>query len=647
MRMLDTDAETKTLTHIIRVSDTLNKRNLTNNHRDNRLNPTTINYLKQNVVVEEEEVDIEGLHESSTDDDSIIDVEKIDDEKDQQTEATPKSNQDDLIQSVAALQVAGDHQRKDDKVEKPTASDLDIDEPPLSPPPPTTKEAKAMPASTQKVDTAKPVVNAQSIATTSTVNVSNGSDINHQHQCHLCVESRPDFFQLTLHYHSAHNLTIPTIARFPQLQPDPDNINNYCQMCDRHYKHRATYLAHLKKMHRMSVSKARPVLIPQTAPKIPLLAALIENIGTKVLLFDSEAYNKSRSATPSLTPPSSNAAPAAPSDEQNNIPTIPANESQNNTTLSASSSTTETETATPTSTVQNEDAALKFARKDSLATGTVSSAPSSPTAPITSKQQSLVAIAPSSEIAPYPDLQDPNYYCKCCNRTLSTRTLYLRHCRQMHDLPLPDPDDPNFFCKVCNMKSPDLFTYRKHLGEFHQMKKFPEMVDIDCYHCQKTYANEKSYGAHLRNVAKKEKELQLFEERPSPIWDDPNFHCRKCLKRFEADYRYKAHLRSVHGMSVKSFKENNSVQNDGDHSDKIMNTGEDAIKDHFFCFACRKEYFDKLKYHRHLKEVHTLDLDDAVIDTLRIASSPRMFAKPLDPTLYYFIMKGIGLVHSG
>lgn len=174
LRMLDTDAETETLTHIIRVGDTLNKGNLTNNHRDNRLNPTTINYLKQNV--EEEEVDIEGLHESSTDDDSIIDVEIIDDEKDQQTEATPKSNQDDLVQTVAALQVAGDHQGKNDKVEKPTTSDLDKDEPPLSPPPPTTtKEAKAMPASTQKVDTAKPVVNAQSIATTSTVNVSNGS----------------------------------------------------------------------------------------------------------------------------------------------------------------------------------------------------------------------------------------------------------------------------------------------------------------------------------------------------------------------------------------------------------------------------------------------------------------------------------------
>lgn len=483
-------------------------------------------------------------------------------------------------------------------------------------------------------------------------------DINHQYQCHLCVESRPDFFQLTLHYHSAHNLTIPMIARFPQLQPDPDNINNYCQMCDRHYKHRATYLAHLKKMHRMSVSNARAAPIPQITPKIPLLAALIEKIGTKVLVFDSEAYNKSRSATPSLTPPSSNAAPAAPSDERNNIPTIPVNDSQSNTTLSTSSSTTQTETATPTGTVQNEDVALKFAIKDGLTTGTASSAPSSPTTPITSKQQSPVAIAPNSEItlisalqpdpvAPYPDLQDPNYYCKCCNKTLSTRTLYLRHCRQKHELPLPDPDDPDFFCKVCNMKSPDLFTYRKHLGEFHQMKKFPEMVNIDCYHCKKTYANEKSYGAHLRNVAKKEKEFQLFQERPSPIWDDPNFHCIKCLKRFEADYRYKAHLRSVHGMSAKSFEENNSVQNDGDNSDEILDTGEDAIKDHFFCFACRKEYFDKLKYHHHLKEAHTLDLGDAVIDTLRIASSPQTFAKPLDPTLYYFIMKSIGLVHSG
>lgn len=177
------------------------------------------------------------------------------------------------------------------------------------------------------------------------------------------------------------------------------------------------------------------------------------------------------------------------------------------------------------------------------------------------------------------------------------------------------------------------------------MKGFPDMFDIQCHHCEQIFADEKKYSAHLKQVAKKEEEKREYESRPLPLWDEPTFHCSKCLKTFASDNSYKAHLRSVHRMSAKYHKNLQIAQKTNSQNNEVVDA-ENANKDHFFCFACRRDFYDKLEFDQHLKEKHNLNLTMSSIDSLKIAPSPPVFAKPLDPTLYYFMMKDIGQAHS-
>lgn len=457
--------------------------------------------------------------------------------------------------------------------------------------------------------------------------------------------SLASFLGLRMHYLSAHDITVPKSAKRPDLQPDPDNTDYFCQMCQKKYKNRVTFAAHLKVLHNIRC----PYVDPPPVTIKSKDAAVLEDLSTKLLDSESAIVNSTDpNATPSLTPPStvqSNTNLAATKKSKRKSATLASKKAP-------TSSKAETKTVISALKIQNDtsDFAVKFFIKDGQMNRTVSTRTPPPT--LKPSELELQAIAPSPVIiapqptmqrdlvAPYPDLLDPNYYCRCCDKTFSKKDIYRKHCRVAHTLPLPDRNDSNFFCYVCNLKSPDLFTYQKHMSKIHLMKGFPAMFDIQCYHCDNTYADAKRYNAHLAKVAKKLERIQLVEKRPPLTWDEPSFHCSKCLKTFDDDQKYKAHLRSYHGMTAKKYHEN--IQNilmEGSHSNEVLDK-KDAHQEHFFCFACRKDFFNKHEFHQHIKEAHKLNLSNACVENLKIASSPNMFPEPLDPTFYYSMMKG-------
>ncbi|GAN09102.1 hypothetical protein MAM1_0244c08624 [Mucor ambiguus] len=613
MRMLDTTAETETLTHNISTNNTLDKVNLTINHRDSQADTSSKKQMPPRV--KEGKADAKSSDEmDAADSDIEVDIEKVHGEEGQQLKYTSRAKID-FAQLTATIQFASDHLEENGKNKESTSPDF------------------------SKIEQLMPKDQPDSISTP--------------------TQEASTITSFTEHYASAHNIIIPSTAKYPHLQPDPNNIDLYCQMCVRTFKTQITFLQHLRLLH-----KIRHPYKASVRTSVELKdSTVLENLSNKMLDSKSTTVSsKSPNVTPSLTSASSDqnsAMPLAPTDPEavkrdTNSPAIQVSKIGSNNSSTSSMAQFETMLTSAIQNAANDLAIGLFINNGLMNRIPTSPSPSSSSPP---KQNQSPAKAPStvvapeptmqgSLVAPYPDLLDPHNYCRCCDTTFANPVDYRKHCRTQHTIPLPDRNDPNFFCYVCNLKSPDLFTYRKHLAQIHQMKGFPDMFDIKCYHCSRTFAVGKRYSAHLVKVAKKEQKLQLMENRPPPMWDDPSFHCSRCLKTFKDDTGYKKHLRRMHGMRGKdSYKISQDAQEKSNHSNEVVE-GEDEDKDHYFCFACQKDYFDKQEFDQHLKEAHRLNLTKASVDNLKIAPSPPVFAKPLDPTLYYFMMRDIGQVKS-
>ncbi|KAL9558809.1 hypothetical protein MBANPS3_000709 [Mucor bainieri] len=616
MRMLDPKTHAvETLTRIITTRhDALGPANLTIHH------PNDATYARV-----EEEVDVDGLDAANAASSDVeIDIETVDHEEDKQTKATPITKSKDIAKSVATLRVAKDHHQ--DKATKASAPELDK----------TTAKKKPQPAKTQvnqaeeKSQPTKKQANPAEEAQTTSIKKAKKPVLTIP--CQLCQEKFARISELPIHYAEAHNMIVPRSAKYPLLKPDPHNVDLYCNMCDKKLKTQITFDCHMQSLHKLD-------RLPPPIPAQPKEPQVLENLSNKVLSANAEGATKDSAGNP-----------AVQAGNMENAKHI--------------------KTAMPDPNVQNaaSEFAVKFFLKNGLMNRTVTSPsppasrppppppaqnpppPPPPAAAAATPPSLLPPITPAMQgmllAPPYPDLLDPHNYCKCCNMSFNSRSSYWKHCRRYHTFPLPDPNDPNFFCYVCSLKNPDLFTYQKHMGDVHQMTGFPDMVDIQCYHCSRTFATGKKYSTHLKKVAKWEEEAKEASKRPPPTWNDPSFHCSKCVKTFENDKSYKSHLRSLHSMSASKYQKivKDAQQALSNQSNAMAVEKQAAHQDHFFCFACRKDFFDQREFDQHLRQTHQLTLTKASIDSLKIAPSPPAFAKPLDPTLYYFMMKDVGQV---
>lgn len=151
MRMLDTNTKAETLTHIISTNDALDKTNSTINRRDSQADPLLSDSLAHRV---EKEANVKGTDEGDVaHGDTEIDIEGVDVEEDKQTEATSKTNTNDLAQSAATTEAASGDQEENGKVEESTTPDLSTTESTS-----TKEKATLLPNPTQAANTRKRAV---------------------------------------------------------------------------------------------------------------------------------------------------------------------------------------------------------------------------------------------------------------------------------------------------------------------------------------------------------------------------------------------------------------------------------------------------------------------------------------------------------
>ncbi|KAL0143420.1 hypothetical protein V8B55DRAFT_1594304 [Mucor lusitanicus] len=258
-----------------------------------------------------------------------------------------------------------------------------------------------------------------------------------------------------------------------------------------------------------------------------------------------------------------------------------------------------------------------------------------------------------------PDLYDPDFYCKSCEKGYSNTFAYRQHLRAAHFMVLkrllpkraaqkidiaPDPNDPNFHCRACNFtykhKKPTrpiptefanptsssgsltdtycqacdkrlsgIYHYRRHLFIVHKVdiKQFqrkrndilPIVSDcnFDCHSCEKKMASKKTLKQHLQLVH------SIFKSAPpqsklKPDVDDPNNYCRACQKSFPTKKVYRAHLRKVHQMQLLSLRS------------KVNHKQlPDPYNRDYYCSVCKKNYAQMNTYRQHCRQAHFMTLD--------------------------------------
>ncbi|KAL9559098.1 hypothetical protein MBANPS3_000579 [Mucor bainieri] len=225
-----------------------------------------------------------------------------------------------------------------------------------------------------------------------------------------------------------------------------------------------------------------------------------------------------------------------------------------------------------------------------------------------------------------PDNNDPNNYCKSCEKTFPTRATYKQHLTHTHYLAwtkswvapsktnhaiIPDPDDPNFHCRSCNSTYAQRYAYRNHLKRIHNMQVppksrssiknnsvLPDWNDPSkyCPSCDRQYQTRKNFIDHCTKTHDmRSPNIQRCKEEDLPVLRDPNFHCKVCNIGHKNEYRYRMHCYKVHRMRMIIT----------DPAARASNTANQ-------CKICNKTFCNKTIWNKHLFITHRMDSDAAL-----------------------------------
>lgn len=242
----------------------------------------------------------------------------------------------------------------------------------------------------------------------------------------------------------------------------------------------------------------------------------------------------------------------------------------------------------------------------------------------------------------------PKPVCDICNRTYASEFRYKRHRRVVHgeifpftttrtpklvnDLP-PDTDDPNHYCRACDKKLACRAGFRTHLAAYHDIflpvKKFkpgsaakraagkPFLKNDKKYHClicDNGYPTTIKYREHLELIhhvqgAASESRAHIPSYLPDP--DDPNLHCRTCGKTKPTLERYRIHLRNIHHMELPKLKRKRAlhyVNSSDEDSAEAPSPPKTAFSFHV-CPVCGKRMKSKRRFAFHTKSAHKARVD--------------------------------------
>ncbi|KAG2207179.1 hypothetical protein INT47_012232 [Mucor saturninus] len=257
---------------------------------------------------------------------------------------------------------------------------------------------------------------------------------------------------------------------------------------------------------------------------------------------------------------------------------------------------------------------------------------------IMSSREESIASSPYDVSEFLPDPEDPNFYCRICDKQHSVKRTFREHCIKHHkmNLPpnpkvlqlsllakfpniLPDPDDPDYNCCVCQRNYSDKYNYRRHLRTCHKMDLKPlKPFNVKHPHITPDENDPNSYcAASLKGGQRTNKRDGIL-----PDEDDPNGYCRQCNKTLESLRSYRNHLRKIHGMVLKPrgralLAINANVRPDENDPNNyciaLVVTEDSPVKPdqddpNFYCCLCEKNYESRPKYRTHLSKSHKMVL---------------------------------------
>ncbi|KAK4521058.1 MAPK-activated protein kinase Srk1 [Mucor velutinosus] len=345
------------------------------------------------------------------------------------------------------------------------------------------------------------------------------------------------------HLKNVHYIVLrPILDKNSDIIPDIDDPNNYCCSCKRKYTDKFLYRSHLRKFHKMEIAaiKVKTVKNPEIQPEWEDPHFYCRSCNYKYpsrYKYHEHCKTIHRMNLTTLTHPD-----VAPDPHHPDNYCI----------------------------ICNRSYKLRYYYREHLALFHGN------TDFFRSKKRNKQSSASRDEIQ--PDINDPNFYCRVCDRKYARKWSYQCHLVSAHHIGKPfkktslepEEDDPNYFCRACGRGYNSRDTYRNHLRKVHHMQL-----------------------KSLKDIAKESGEL------PDPF--DPNFYCRVCKVTKPSVKSYRNHCTYAHYMVLGPAP---FINPDAEI---------DVNSLVFYCAKCDKHLANKQKFTKHLNEVHQMGIEDRFV----------------------------------
>ncbi|KAI9474153.1 MAG: hypothetical protein EXX96DRAFT_329111 [Benjaminiella poitrasii] len=276
-----------------------------------------------------------------------------------------------------------------------------------------------------------------------------------------------------------------------------------------------------------------------------------------------------------------------------------------------------------------------------------------------------------------PDPKDPNYYCRTCDHTYSNKYNFRNHLSRIHNIliklekatPLespncpikypelePDPKDPNYYCRTCDHTYSSKSCFKIHLFKFHgvpiepaklngcsncivhpELEPDPNDPNLFCRSCEHTYSRLRNFKDHLFKIhnivvekpprpLKVKSHIKHPDLEPDP--NDPNNYCSFCNRKYTRKYSFKRHLATAHNIesqsttaSPKSLMEYPEIEPDSEDPN-------------LYCRICDCTFVSKAFFKNHLVKVHKMLFLSTSVTSKRFIKHPEREPNPYDPNFY-------------
>lgn len=206
-----------------------------------------------------------------------------------------------------------------------------------------------------------------------------------------------------------------------------------------------------------------------------------------------------------------------------------------------------------------------------------------------------------------PDINDPNYFCKTCDRIYYDRGAYNVHLVRVHNISrvgnlsrivppfpfptlFPDPDNEDRYCAPCGKTFTTFASFKTHIKGVHYVGI---QQSFDCEICALPFGKSEYLKRHMLN--KHNIGRITYVDRKEDCNDEKlgDLDCPSCPEKFLSINSYLKHV-DVHyaDKSTSPKRVEYAIPNP---ADSVM-----------FCHACQVYYSERYNFRQHLSKKHNI-----------------------------------------